>query len=163
MFSCCVVYEWSSCPGERLILYRTHRPSHPIYCQLPLTLGLTANISTCAQSHLLTSAGSPIFLTDRLVTTVPDHSGSRVIFSWVVPDDHGASLWHGISSVRCKQCLCNVCPPGHGSPISPRYHDRHSCVSPDPPRRCPPSWGATGYSSSHYPQPVDGSPAIYIE
>ena len=45
------------------------------------------------------------FLTDRLVPTVPDRSGARVLFSWVVPDDQGVSVWHRISSVRCKQCL----------------------------------------------------------
>ena len=161
MFLCCV-------SGHRNLATASPQqaspPQPPLYCQFPLTLGLTASTySTCAQSRLLTSAGSPFFLTDRLVTTVSDLSGTRVLFSWVVPDDYRASLWHGISSVRCKQCLGNVCPTGHGSPISPRYHDRHSRVSPVPHRRCPPSWGATGYSSSHYPQPVDGLLAIYAE
>ena len=101
---CCVMYEWSSHPGERLILYRTHRPSHPIYSYTALSA--SPNLRAHRQYiHMCPTSSIDIcwfFLTDRLVPTVPDRSGARVFFSSVVPNDHRVSLWHGISSVRCK-------------------------------------------------------------
>ena len=79
-----------------IVSWRTANPLQDSLTQPPNILSVPPSFR--AHRQYITGSSSRY----RLLTTVPDRSGARVLFSWVAPDDHRVSLWHGISSVRCK-------------------------------------------------------------